>query len=225
MKPKKLKTNRLFYGKWPYKLTCQVRGANLIITNVLDSTGELRIRGSYNDWRGIKRVTDPVALRKFANIIQEYLDKDVKFRMEYDTVQIYVRDRLLLNELETKLAPFLQSITEPENEAELDLLLDNKKYIIADKYPKGIYKYKVILKPMPISIRESFYKWIIQYDDDKVNMPKSTIKHLTSKGFWWSDTYFYTSDSSMIVMANLAAQGYLRRTEEYILRSSINTLT
>lgn len=224
MKPKKLKTNKLFYGKWPYKLTCFVRGANLIITNMFESTGELRIRGSYNDWRGIKRVIDPVALRQFANIIQEYLDKEVKFRMEYDNVQIYVKDKLLLKDLEQKLSPYLRSITEPENDKELDLLLDNKKYVIADRYPKGLYRYKVILKPMPIVIRESFYKWLSQYDEEKISIPNSTIKHLTKSGPWWNDVYFYAADSSMIVMANLAAQGYIRRTEEYVLRSSINTL-
>ena len=225
MKPLKLKTDKLFYGKWPFRITFRVRGANLICLKSNLYMGELRIRRSYSNWRGHGRIVDNVGLKKFANLLLDYLDKELKFRMEYDDVQCYVKDPTLFKELQSVFKEYVTCVTEPHNEQELNYLLGNKKYVIRDKYPKDIYHYKVVLKPMPIALRENFYKWLCQYDESKVSITKSTVEHLTTAKHWWNDCYFYVADSSMLVMANLAAQGYIRRTEEYVLRSSINTET
>jgi len=77
---------------------------------------------------------------------------------------------------------------------------------------------------MPIKIRQELISWAEKYNNDDIYITPSTINHFKSiKKYHYGTHYFYVKDSKMIMLISMAASGYIRRTEEFVLRNSINT--
>ena len=223
MTPKKLKTNKLFYGKWPYKITTEVIGGNLIKTRGITAVKQV-CQQSGDIWPSrYRKNVDKKKLFEYASLIEPFIEDEIRLRAEHNTINIYVKNVKLYDSLVNSLKDFVVSVTEPVNESELSALLSNNKFVLCDELPKKTFKYKVVLKSMPVSVKESLLKWADQYPDDKIIIPDHTRRELTAVKSWGTNCYMYVSDSSMLMMVTLATQGYIRRTEEFVVRSSINT--
>jgi len=219
----KLKTNKLFYGKWPYKVTTEVNGGNLIKTRGIPAVKKM-CQQSGDIWPSrYRKNIDKKKLFEYASLIEPFVEDEIRLRAEGSTINIYVKNVKLYNKLIDSLKDYVVKITEPVNESELSALLSNNKFVLCDELPRKIFKYKVVLKSMPVGVKESLLKWADQYPSDKIMIPDHTRRELTAEKSWWTNCYMYVSDSSMLMMVTLATQGYIRRTEEFIVRSSINT--
>jgi biotin operon repressor len=76
-----------------------------------------------------------------------------------------------------------------------------------------------------INVQKRMEIWLDTTLDFRIVAFKSptTEKYLTENRYYMSDPFIYVKDNSMYMMTLLALQGYVRRIEEFVLRSSINT--
>lgn len=231
MSPKKLKTNKLFYGKWLYRISTRVPGGNLIRIKGIDAVRQYCTGNKHPlDYGGYqsflyRRVLSKPLLLNYITLIEPYINRDIKIRAEYDTVNIYVKDYNLYQDIQNQLMPFVVNITEPDNDEELNTLLDSNKTVLCNKYPHGDYQYKIYFKPVvPVAVRTTFYNWAKKYQNDQIYINKGTENYLTQGKNIWGEHCVYLKDKKMIFMVVMAAQGYVKKTEEFVLRSSINTI-
>lgn len=231
MSPEKLKTNKLFFGEWPYRISTKVPGGNLIKIKGVDgvrkyctSNRQPLDYGGYQSFLFRRVLSKPLLLR-YTDLIEPYINRNIKIRAEYDTVNIYTKDYDLYQEIQQQLSHFVVNVTEPDSETELKALLDNNKKVFCNKYPHDVYQYKMYLKSeMPIDVRLKFYHWAKKYNNDQIYINKGTENYLVQGRYSYGQHYIYLKDKSMTVLVLMAAQGYIKKTEEFVLRSSINTI-
>jgi len=213
----KQKTNKLFYGKYPYKVTCRIQGAHHI-RNYGAKFIEFLYRNSHQQG---KISTDLV---EFITHATHYLtDKNIKKRIENYFIEFYLETESEYLEVQTRLAKYLVRVAEPDNDEQLKTLLENKKYNLCNKLPHDKYRYKVTFKYMPPKVRNDLITWAEKYGNDDIYITERTRRHFKSLKYHDGTNYFYVKDSKMITLIAMAASGYIRRTDEYVVRNSINT--
>ena len=213
----KQKTNKLFYGKYPYKVTCRIQGAHYIRTY-----GAKVIEFLYRTSHQQGKISND--LMEFITHATHYLtDKNIKKRIENYFIEFYLETESEYLEVQTRLAKYLVRIAEPDNNEQLKALLENKKYNLCNKLPHDKYRYKVTFKYMPPKVRNDLITWAEKYGNDDIYITESTRRHFKSLKYHDGTNYFYVKDSKMITLIAMAASGYIRRTDEYVVRNSINT--
>ncbi len=214
----KQKTNKLFYGKYPYKVTCRIQGAHYIRTY-----GLTYFQLHYPSIRvGREKISDDLV--EFITNAQHYIaNEKIKKRIESYFIDFYLETESEYREVQTRLAKYLVRVVEPDNEEQLKTLLENKKYNLCNKLPHDKYRYKVTFKDMPPKVRNDLIAWAEQYNNEDIYVTESTRRHFKSLKYHCGSHYFYVKDSKMITLIAMAASGYIRRTDEYVVRNSINT--
>jgi hypothetical protein len=215
MKIEKLKTSKLFYNKWPYKVTCNIVHARSVINSS---------RGYYYGYG--KRISpeEEAEIEKFRIAVKGFLKKDIKYRAEYNHFNIFCDDKVLLKKIAKKLEPWIQNIYGPQSEEELQYLKDNgHKKRVCDKFPKGKYQYRVYFKiNMPDTLKQSFQTWITKYDG-KIDCSGSTVKWLKDEHRYFQAPFCYVEDSATLSMIGLFVANHIKVVEHFVLRESINT--
>lgn len=215
----KQKTNKLFYGKYPYKVTCRVDGAHYIRKH---RVSVIRYIHHFTSFDAKGKISDD--LIEFIYHAQHYLDNTkIKKRIEYYFIEFYVETEPEYLELQTRLAKYVVRVVEPDTEEQLKTLLENKKYNLCNKLPHNKYRYKITFKDMPAKARNDLIAWAERYNNDDIYITESTKRHFKSIKYHYGSHYFYVKDSKMITMIAMAASGYIRKTDEYVVRNSINT--
>ncbi len=218
----KLKTNKLFYNKWPYKVECKIAKANYIARLGLPRVKSW-IDGDTKDnflWKGANKEE----VLQFINQLEPIATKDFQIRSESNTFSFYVKDPTILKEITSRFNKWIVTITEPANEAEYNFLVSNTaKKILCNSYPKGKYRYKIYIKPnMQPNNREQFLLWAQRYGD-KFNILGSTKKWLAGDKKWAMDPFLYVLDDSTLSLTGLYLGSSVKKVEEFIPRSKINS--
>ena len=230
-----LKTKKLFYGKWPYKIEIYVKGASRVhysgpTTTLEWCLGKKQVSywdNEYGFW-GARHSAgiDKVELGKFAIAVTPFLEmKDtLKIRCEGGHLNFFTDSKDIVDQLKQALYPWIQAITAPGSDEELAFLLDNgRRKSICNRLPHSKYKFRVYLNTnFESTQRESFYQWLLKYDD-KVDFPGSTERWLTSVIYYTQDPFVYVENEKMLSMMLLYLGNHTKRVEEFILRDSINT--
>ncbi len=218
----KFQTNKLFYNKWPYKISCKIDGIHLLRfynfkLNFLGVESLKYYRGKIN--------FDFEKLKFFCLIAQKFIeDKNIKKRIENKTINFYVLNEEMLNEIEHCLSDFIYSITSPSNYQELETLQSENNYIFCKNLPHKNYRFKVTFKEMPLNIRQNLINWAEKYNNDDIYINNSTKVHFKGIKYKYGTHYFYIKDKKMLSFIMLAASGYVRKTDEFIVRESLTTV-
>jgi len=213
---KKLKTDKLFYGKYPYKISTRLMGASsLRFMNLFKEIAQ-RVPGSRIKYEDFDCFTK--AFLKYGDI--------AKYRIEGNSINFFVTDKDTYDSILNDLAKYVVSKTEPESEIELNALNTKNKIVLCDAYPHGIYRYKVTFKADTDQLKKTLLSWHKTYPETTIKFSKQTIENLTyDKTFYWQYSFLYIQDEKFLSMLYLLGNGYIRRVEEYVLRSSINTVS
>jgi len=213
---KKLKTDKLYYGKYPYKISTRLKGASSFRFINLFRLIAHRFPGSqiqYEDFDTFTKVFD-----KYGNVI--------RYRIESNTINFFTSDKDVYDQICVDLAKYIVSVTEPYSDIELNVLNAKNKIVLCDTYPHGIYKYKVIFKPNSTQIKNTLLNWHKIYPETTIKFSKTTIGILASpKSYYWQYGFLYLQDEKFLSMLYLLGTGYIKRVEEYVIRSSINTVS
>lgn len=214
----KLQTNKLFYNKWPYKISCKIEGIHLLRFYKYDVERLHCNLVNVKFYRG-KSNFNQEALNAFCLLGKQFIeDKDVKKRIEANKIDFYALTESKFNELTNSLKNYVYSTTSPTNYQELTTLKSNNNLILCKNLPHNKYKFKITFKDMPLSIRQNLINWAERYNNDDIYINKSTRIHFKGLKFNYGTHYFYIKDKKMLSFIFLAAAGYIRKTDEYITR-------
>lgn len=212
----KLTTNKLFYSKWPYKVTCRIEGIYLLRSYVINS-----ILNETFDEKFIKyhRNINLSKLKNFLQLADEYIiDSDIKKRIEGSRISFYFLNNKDFINFANKLNDYVISTAEPLNVQELEALKVNNSYTFCNNLPHKKYKFKISFKDMPVTIRQNLITWAEKYNNEEIYITKSTKKHFKGIKHHYGSHYFYVKDQKMITFIQLAAAGYIRKIDEYVIR-------
>ena len=216
MKVKRSKTKKLFYNKWIYKINCTINGGwylNMPPHRYIYWTSKMSSEASQE-------------LLIFKSKLEQFKDKDIKLRFEYNQVSIFCNDKDLFKDLETMFTDWTNCVWEPETkEEETFLVTSGKRKCLCKKYPKGLYRYKAYFnkKDMDLDKRNSFYEWIMKYDANIMTVANKTKAWLLGKEFFIESPFLYVSDKKMLSMVCMRLGNGVKLIEEFILESDINT--
>jgi hypothetical protein len=216
MKIKRLKTKKLFYNKWIYKIQCVVNGGWYL------SMPPSR----YSYWIGKMKPDSAQELDIVKSKLSIFADKEIKLRFEYNRISIFCNDRAIFTDIEATLNDWIEQIYEPENDKEQDFLLNSgRRKRLCKIYPKGMYRYKAYFntRAMNSDVRTSFYEWFVKYDASKMSIPNKTKRWLTGLDFYGATPFMYVSDQKMLALASMRLGNGIRMIEEFILENDINT--
>jgi len=220
---KKLKTNKLFYGEWPYKISTVCVGATLLRARGIQYLKKWCITPNINRHWSKRKNIDPLLLLDYLIKLEHYIALGIKLRIEHDQISIFLKDVALYQEMVTELSDYVISVTEPADAAELEIIESDSKIVLCNHLPKHMYRYKVVFKDMDIDTASNMLEWAEKYDENCIGIPNATRKNFSGKrGFWPNACYFYARDRSMVMMITMAAGGNIRRVEEFVPRYSIN---
>ena len=231
MKIQKLQSSKLFYNKWPYKIECYISGASRLKWLGAEITKDFCLSKptpTLWSWQSNDKLSndDKVALLEFTYGIEPFIElKDqLQIRVEGRRYNIFCRDRVLLENIYNAVKPWVQRVSGPTTEEELNYMLDNgHKKILRDVLPKDGYKYRVYFRESwSIESKIEFAKWSAKFPNT-INIGQSSKKWLESGQRWVYNPFMYVKDEKTLTMVGLFASGNVKRVEEFILRSSINT--
>jgi hypothetical protein len=120
------------------------------------------------------------------------------------------------------LASYISEVCEPANELEFNYMTSNSaKKVIRNSLPHQKYRYKVYFKSdCNTNTKTQFESWCHNYVE-KIKIPKSTKVWFTQG--WQQCPYIHVEDSPTLTMIGLFMGNNVKKVEEFILRSSINT--
>lgn len=223
----KLKSSKLFFNKWPYKVECLQPGASRVIHSGVGlckqwcETGKALRFSSYES-----KIVDPKKFLAFINAVEPFLDRkeEIQIRVEGSHFNLFCRDLTILEEIDNAVNQWVKKISGPTTQEELEYLLSNgHKKILCDELPKEKYKYRVFFKTrFPADKRLLFLAWADKYGDNIV-ISDTSRRWLIGTRHYAQDPFMYVVDDKMLSMVGLYLSGYVKKTEEFILRE--NALT
>ena len=211
MQIKKLKISKLFYNKWPFKVSCVISHARLV-------TGRPRYYGAK------LTAEQETNIEEFKNAWATLSKEEIHHRAEFSHFNIFCSTRATLDLIISKLKPWISIVSEPASDEELEFLIENgHKIRVCEKYPSRKYHYRIYLKTkMSAQLRKSFLDWSIKYNG-KIKPSKITEKWLVGTRYWISDPFCYVQDSATLSMVGLFLGNDIKLVEKFVLRTSINT--
>jgi hypothetical protein len=166
---------------------------------------------------------DKVLFLEFVNAIEPFLDRkdEVQIRVENSHFNLFCKDPAVLEEIDNAVNKWVQKISGPTTQEELEFLLSNgHKKILCDALPKDMYKYRVFFKSrFPADKRSAFAIWASKYGDSLL-ISDTSLRWLNSQRHYAQDPFMYVIDDKMLSMVGLYLSGYVKKTEEFILREN-----
>jgi len=231
LKIKECTTKKLFYKKWLFKIVIQCGGLSSLHRRGVEYIQTVQpTPNSSNIWL---KSSAQVIVNNRRNLIEiaSKLENILTFaphqiRTEGGSSAIFTNNEKLINEIHKQLKDYVVEIHRPDNDCQADFLLANKNKIICKQLPLTGYKYKVHFKNGEIK-KESmanFLKWAKKFEDGRIHIPKSTKKILEGETYpYFYGQYFYAKDQKMAAMALMIMGEFLNKSEEFVLKSELNT--
>jgi hypothetical protein len=214
MKIQKLKSSKLFYNKWPYKIACIINGGNRLTYLGVDSVRLFCTNMSKEDKAQLLLFTDNV--EPFLTIKDQ-----VQIRAEGKHFNIFCKDPVLLETIHKALEPWIIDVYGPTTKEELDFMLDNgHKKILRDVLPKDGFRYKVYFKYLwHEDNRREFSIWADKFPD-KISISDGSRKWINGDN-WTYYPFMYVKDDKTLSMVGLMISGHVKKVEEFILRENL----
>ena len=231
MQIQKLNSSKLFYNKWPYKIECYILGASRLKWLGTEITKDFCLSKptpTLWSWQSNDKLSlkDKAALLEFTTGMEPFIElKDqLQIRVEGRRYNIFCKDRVLLESIYNAVVPWVQRVSGPTTEEELDYMLDNgHRKILRDVLPKNMYQYRIYFKESwNIADRNKFLAWIIK-NPNIVDISKSSKEWLQGDKRWIYNPFIYVKDNKTMTMVGLFTSGNVKRVEEFILRENLMT--
>lgn len=206
------KTNKLFYKKWPYKVRLRVENPHLW--------------RSLEYWKHRAKVSgtnfskDIAHLVSFEKHLQEIVkDQKYQVRSEGSRMSLFLDDRATFQKVLTEMKDTVIDCWEPESQESLSILLEKKNLILANKFPHGLYKFRVYLKES-IKNKDSIRTWLEMYPKEKVKISRSTEYFLQADRNYVQAPNILVCDDKMLAMLYLSHNDKIKRVDEYVIKNS-----
>lgn len=214
------KTNRPFFGKYLYKIETYAPGANLIKSWGLAKDEGIRNNKILPRYFQTYSSKDKQILLAYIDAIRPFADKNLKTRSEWNTLNFFVNDQQLFEDLKEALKEWVTSVTQPDSDADVATMLSKSSFVLCNQLPYEVFKYRVYIKTgMPAHHRTKFLEWIKQYPE-KYHISASTEKWLSNQNHYFQSPYIYVIDSNQLLLTSLHLGSWQRTTHEFVVRNT-----
>lgn len=210
---KKLPTNKLFYGRWPYKVETMNSDVS-VIRRLARHSIHPSLHERYNTNYHIKLWDMLVRVPQIPNI---------KVRHEGPHVNFFTDSLDVLEEICTTMGELVTAVHAPLTESDLSTLTQNKRLVVVTALPHKTFTHRVTLKwNTPTPVRDSLMKWIENMPADSVKLTPR-FKEFLYKSYAYANPFFYIKDEKATSMLALMVGNHIHAIEKFVLSSSINT--
>jgi len=220
----KLKSSKLFYNKWPYKVECLQNGASRVVHSGVGHCKKWCLTGKGMAFGNYYAKPEPKEFLAFINAVEPFLERkeEIQIRVEGSHFNLFCKDPAILEEIDNAVSAWVKRIVGPTTLEELEFMLDNgHKKILRDELPKEKYRYRVFFKnKFPADKRAAFLLWTNKYNG-KIEISDSSYNWLRGSKWYVQDPFMYVEDDKMLSMAGLFLSGYIKKVEEFILRENV----
>jgi hypothetical protein len=204
-------TNKLFWGKYQYKLVVVCPGSSWFRGgNWLDALEQLKKIDFSNDKHlrscRVKTQEDLDYAFKLLPVLSKLTDIEV--RVETPWVTIYTNTKSNIDKLSKLDTEKVKYICEPP----ANITLDAKTIIL----PKVNYDFKITMGKT-MGEHTTFVVWA--ENNSKIKLTK-TCKRELSRNFSWGGTYFYVTGENNLLMAKMHLGGSINKVERIIKAQS-----
>lgn len=214
-------TKKKFFGQYLYKIVVYMPATRTVLSKFKTSAKDIieerieHLKYINRHWGRSDRTYKAYELAQasaeqieyYRNVRETHKDK-IKFRVEEPFLTIYSDDEQLLYDIASnEPTQRLREVHKPANE-KAQAVLNNGEVIIKKSTD---YEYKVVFREGVIHDSEMLLQ-VYNYLDslgDEVSMTKSCVKNLTLRHRWFTNTYFYAKDPSVLTFLNLIAPGFV----------------
>lgn len=222
---KSCRSNKLYYGKYLYKLVIHntlatlfsswYRGGNYSVLRVaLDQMQEQLVEKSneLHYSRGLLK-KGPISVNNFLNardIFNTILQTDVEYRLrtENSYITLYSNDKKFLEKICNKMRnECCKEFWQPDSNA-IDLLYSEDNIVIVNS--PNEYKFKIYLNTRSNTL---FADWL-EKNYPKVKVGNGMLTSLRNGSY--SSGYFYAKDEKILLLAEIASKGKFQKIERLV---------
>lgn len=214
------RTNKLFYGKYPYRVETVIIGASRLNLWGVDKTmaycrGDIFV----NHWEKFSEI-EKRNLYDYASLIKEFKELGIKTRAEWETMNIYCLDLNTYNLVQEKFKKWVYSITAPANNEDLAILHSKPLQHLCKRLPHNRYTHKVILRcNMPPHQKLKFMSWLENYKDS-IRPSNGTIKWMRGDYSYIQDPFVYVDNPKQLTMVGMFLGENLKKVQEFVLQDA-----
>lgn len=213
-------TNKLYFGKWIYKVETSTPGASLIKRWGVEDSTDFCNNPKDRRYPHTYTLADKTQLLEYIQAVEPFFGKELQMRAEWDTLNFYLNDAVLYQQLQTALSKWVVSVTEPATDTDIVSLQGKSSLILCNELPHGKFEYRLYIRyQMPPHQRLVFLKWLDNYKDS-ILPSKGTYKWLLTGKAYFQDPFLYITDSSLLLMVSLCLGEYARSTQRFVLRDA-----
>jgi len=226
MQTKLQKNNRLFYGKWPYKVECIIHGAGAIRYLGAESALEWCNGGpvAVPRWTNLNGVDKP-DLAAFIYAGMEFIEdhENFKCRAEGRHFNLFCKDEKNFEKIKSKLKRWVLECYGPRNKEELDFMLNNNKKILCDSLPYEDFLYKVVIKErLKLDARKKFIDWANKQGSEKIKFTGWNSRYwFEGARHYVQNPFFYVKDLKTMSMVSLFLSDGIKSIHEYVVRDTL----
>ena len=214
------RTKKLFFGKWLYKIETSTPGASLIKRWGVSDSQKFCNNPNDTRWRKHYTTADKTQLLEYISAVEPFLNKNLQMRAEWNTLNFYISDPDLYDQLKKELGKWITSVTEPVSVDDIESLTENGSMVLCDELPYGKFQYRLYIRyQLPPNTRLTFLEWLNNYGDN-VKISSGTERWLQSGNPYFQDPFVYIADQNLLLMIRLFLGNYARKTEEFVLRNT-----
>ena len=215
-------TRRKFYNKWLYKVTLHCTGVSLYrLMNYKETIDFLNdpqvysktVFSSHN--KALKNKDTLLEVTLFLSLLDQ---KDFAKRIEANSIDIYVNDKTLFDNISNKFESIILNRSAPTDD-NLDLL-ENTNFILTRKLPHKKYRYKVFLLPHRFNgdrlSKSKYINWL-DTQGDKILISESVKQWFLNTDWYWDRRYMYVEDTNTLLMLKMRDSQALGKVYEYLI--------
>jgi hypothetical protein len=144
--------------------------------------------------------------------------KDFAKRIEVNTLDIYVNDQALFDNISAKFESLIVHRSAP-NTANLELL-ENTNFILTKRLPHNKYRYKVFLLPHRFkgdrSVKKRYIAWL-DTQGDRISISDSVKNWFLTTDWYWDRRYMYVEDANTLLLLKMRDSEAMGKIYEYMI--------
>jgi hypothetical protein len=144
--------------------------------------------------------------------------KDFAKRIEANSIDIYVNDKTLFDNISNKFESIILNRSAPTDD-NLDLL-ENTNFILTRKLPHKKYRYKAFLLPHRFNgdrlSKSKYINWL-DTQGDKILISESVKQWFLNTDWYWDRRYMYVEDANTLLMLKMRDSQALGKVYEYLI--------
>jgi hypothetical protein len=218
---KVFQTKRLYFKKWLYKIETSTPGASMIkrwgietTIQFCDDTSKQKVLSKNYS------AAEKAHLKKFAVALLPFVKKEMQIRAEWNSLNFFLNDPTLYEEILQELKPWVTSVTKPASDEDAKMLSENQSFVLCTELPHKKFNYRVYIRHnMPAGNKRLFLEWLKNYNDS-VLPSKGTQTWLNDNIGYFQDPFVYVTDHKLMLMVRLFLGHYARSTQEFVLKDT-----